>query len=113
MTELLSVLCNSALIDVGNGSWNILNGIKLPSLLVSFICYLSLFLACADSNLVNITDFTLLKFVYLIFTELKLLSLISILLCRALCPAGPHTLPCFLMVASGLVSAFVYSCRLL
>ena len=56
---------------------NTSNGFKLPSFLVSILIVLYAFFASAYFNLVSITDFILSKLRYLIFTESKLLSLLS------------------------------------
>ena len=70
MTELFFVMCNAAYVDLGNRIFNTSNNIKLPLLFrFYFICYIQPFWLVLNSNLVNITDFTLSKFRYLILTE--------------------------------------------
>ena len=65
---------NSANVDFGNRILNTLNGIKLPLLPVSILSVIQvLFWLVLNSNLVKITDFTLSKLKYLIFTASQFL----------------------------------------
>ena len=59
-TELFSIMHNDSMVALGNRHLNILNSIKLPSAPESilYITLVNLWLVL-DSNLVNITDFTL------------------------------------------------------
>ena len=69
---------NLATVDFWNRILNILNGIMLPSLLMLISYVISaLFWLALDSNLAKITDFTLSKFNYIIFTRSKFLPLSS------------------------------------
>ena len=64
-----------------------------------------------DSNLGNITDFTLSKCTYPILTESKFLLLsLSALMCKVHSPAVLHGLPFFFGVNSDFVSAYVCFC---
>ena len=64
--------CNSAIVDSGNRILNTLNGIMLLSLPLATLYMIAVpFWLVLSSNLVNITDFTLLNFKYPIFTESK------------------------------------------
>ena len=70
-----SVACKDTIVALGNKSLNILNGIRLPLLVVSFLYIMhTLFWQVLESILVNITDFTFSHLTYLIFSKSKLLS---------------------------------------
>ena len=69
MIELIFVMHDLAIVDFGNRIVNTLSGFKLTSLLMAILYVIKThFWLVLDSNLVNITDFTLSKFRYLIFT---------------------------------------------
>ena len=78
MTELIFVACSLAIVDFGNKSFEHFKQHQITiTSCIYFICYSSHFWLVLNSNFVNITNFTLSKFKYLIFTKLKLLSLSS------------------------------------
>ena len=43
MTELIFVACKTTIVDLGNKFLKILNGIRLPLLLVTILCYMPFF----------------------------------------------------------------------
>ena len=113
MTELFFVVSNAANVDFGNNILNTLNGIKLSSLPVSILYIIhTFFWLVLDSILVNITDFTLSKFRYLILTKPKLLPFFSHSIVQGPSSCCISCTACFLVVTSDLVTAFEYSCRL-
>ena len=76
-------------VELGNKILKNLNGMRFPSLLL-FILYAicTLFRLVFNSSLGNITDFTLSKLRYFIFTTSSFCHSVLVLVDRALCPAG-------------------------
>ena len=115
--EVFSLVCAhlcacgiSIIVDLRKRILNTLNCIKLLLLLVSILYgILVLFWLLLNSTLVNITNITLLKLKYLVFTGSKILLSSLCSLFRVLLYVTFHGLPCFFGMAFNFVSVFCTS----